>query len=119
MTQIVVLLMLGAFCRVPSPLTSSTTRFCTPSSLKNLATPRIQKFERYKLELKWDAHTPREKGQGTTNSKLQAVKTDDQGRGEWVTEVRGYPAGELRARVTDSMGVSSDWSPAYDVPWIY
>lgn len=80
---------------------------------------RGEKSQRYQLELKWDAQTPKEDGQGTTNNKFQSVEADNQGNGLWGVEIKGYPAGKMRARVTDMAGAASEWSPEFDVPWIY
>ena len=67
----------------------------------------------------WEAQTPAEDGKGTVSSKAQSVRTDKNGQGNWKMEVKGYPAGKMRANVRDEQGSVSELSPAFDVPWIF
>lgn len=65
------------------------------------------------LDLTWDAVLAQ-----SGRAKSQSVRTDASGNGNWQLEVRGYPAGKMRASVTDADGSTSEMSPAFDVPWL-
>lgn len=145
MTKVAVLLLLGAFngasLVAASPPGALRYPVCAPSTAEQPPAPRILEVERsprrdgvwhlvsvsfegnkqasYQLELQWEAQTPKEDGQGTTNSKSKRVRTDGKGIGQWKVEVRGYPAGTMRARVVDEAGAVSEWSAGFEVPWIY
>jgi hypothetical protein len=71
------------------------------------------------LTVFWYARTVSEDGKSQVSSKAQKVLTDAQGRGHWEMEVRGYPAGKMRANVRDQAGKTSAMSAVYEVPWLY
>jgi hypothetical protein len=84
-----------------------------------LVTYRGKKNQKFRLNVRWEAKTPAENGQGSINFKSAPVSTDGRGLGRWKLQVKGYPAGKMRASVTDAAGKTGKPSPFFDVPWIY
>jgi hypothetical protein len=80
---------------------------------------RGKKKQKLRLNVRWEAKTPAENGQGTMNFKSTQVSTDAKGLGRWKLQVKGYPAGKMRASVTDAAGRTSKPSPVFNVPWLY
>lgn len=70
------------------------------------------------LDIYWDAQTPSADGKTTGQTTLE-IQTDQRGHADWQTIVRGYPAGNMRATITNSSGSTSEMSAIFDVPWLY
>ncbi|WP_157947709.1 hypothetical protein [Abditibacterium utsteinense] len=65
------------------------------------------------LDVSWEAQLAID---GTMKS--QNVRTDAAGKGFWKMQVQGYPAGKMRAAVTDENGSTGEMSPVFDVPYL-
>lgn len=75
--------------------------------------------QKFTLRVFWDAKTPAEDGSGSISSKSAVVHSDDRGHGQWKLQVKGYPAGKVRANLTDEQGRTSPMCAPYEMPWIY